>query len=473
MSLFGALTTADAGLAAQQAAIGNISQNVANSQTIGYKGVGTSFQELVTNSSQNYNSPGGVVASPVYQNNIAGTLASSQTATNLAISGNGFFAVAQPTSTGTTAAPNTAATFYTRRGDFQLDQNDYLVNGAGDYLMGYQVDPASNTVNTSSLKPIQVSNLVNAPVATSTVTLAANLPSGTAAGTSISPTTVSVYDPLGVAHTMSIQFAPALNAAVPPAAIPNKWTANISTPGLQGAATSGSYQLTLTFADGTNTTTLPDGSLAFPAGALQSITDTTPASTPTNPSPYPAGTAMTVPTAAQSASQASAKVTIPFTDANGVVQNISLNFGTFGGSSGLTQYSGTSVAVQSLTANGAAQGTFSNISIDNNGYVSLNYTNGNSLKYFQVPVAQFNASQNLQALSGETYAQTSTSGQAQLSVSGANGAGTITASSLEQSNVDIATQFTNLIVAQEAYTANTKVVSTANQLITALLQVVA
>ncbi len=480
MSLFGALTTADAGLAAQQAAIGNISQNVANSQTIGYKGVGTSFQELVTNSSQNYNSPGGVVASPVYQNNIAGTLASSQTATNLAISGNGFFAVAQPTSTGTTAAPNTNATFYTRRGDFQLDQNDYLVNGAGDYLMGYQVDPASNTVNTSSLKPIQVSNLVNAPVATSTVTLAANLPSGTAAGTSISPTTVSVYDPLGVAHTMSIQFAPAVTAAVPPVAIPNQWTASISTPGLQGTeaqGTAGNYVLNLTFANGSNVTTLPDGSLAFPAGALQSVTDGTPASATNsvaNPTPYGTGAAMTIPSAAaQAVSGTAAKVTIPFTDANGVVQNISLNFGTFGGSSGLTQYSGTSVAVQSLTANGAAQGTFSNISIDNNGYVSLNYTNGNSLKYFQVPVAQFNASQNLQALSGETYAQTSTSGQAQLSVSGANGAGTITASSLEQSNVDIATQFTNLIVAQEAYTANTKVVSTANQLITALLQVVA
>ena len=104
--------------------------------------------------------------------------------------------------------------------------------------------------------------------------------------------------------------------------------------------------------------------------------------------------------------------------------------------------------------------------------MSVNYSNGQSLKYFQVPLAQFNAAQNLQALSGETYQQTSTSGQAQVGVPGQNGAGTISPSAIEQSNVDIAGQFTNLIVAQEAYTANTKVVSTTNQLLTSLLQIV-
>ena len=464
MSLFGALTTADAGLTAQQAWIGNISQNVANSQTVGYKAVGTSFDELVTESNQNFNSPGGVIASPVYQNNVAGTLAASSTATNLAISGSGFFAVAQPTSTGTTAAPNTSATYYTRRGDFQLDQNDYLVNGAGDYLMGYSVAPTTNAVNTSSLVPIQISNLVNAPVKTSTVSLSANLPSGSAANATFSPTTVSVYDALGVAHTMGVTFAPVTAGGV---AVPNEWTANISTAGIQGG--NGFYQLTLKFSDGTNTY----GGAAVPAGTLYSITDTTAAANTAagTTDPETASGALTVNATASPASGDPATVSIPFTNGT-VVQPITLNLGTYGGTAGLTQYSGTGVTVQSLTQNGAAQGTFSDVSIDNNGFVVLNYTNGQSLKYFQVPVAQFNASQNLQSLSGELYAQTSTSGQAQIGVSGANGAGTITPSTLEQSNVDIAGQFTNLIVAQEAYTANTKVVSTANQLITALLQVI-
>lgn len=474
MSLFGALTTADAGLAAQQAAIGNISQNVANSQTVGYKGVGTSFQELVTQSNQNYNSPGGVVASPVYQNNIAGTLATSQTATNLAISGNGFFAVAQPTSSGTTSAPNTSATYYTRRGDFQLDQNDYLVNGAGDFLMGYAVNPQTNVTNSASLVPIQVAQQINAPVATSTVTLAANLPSGVTSTTqTFSPTTISVYDAEGNPQTMSVTFAPFQNGATPPAVVPDVWTATITAPGIgqSGTGTPTSYQVNLYFSDGTAatgvgatynaTTGLSTGAgTAVPAGTLSGISPVLPATS---------GATVVTPVASGSAAQ----LQIPFTTASGVSQPITLKLGNYGGTAGLTQFAGSSVSVSSLTQNGAAQGTFSNVSIDTNGYVIVNYTNGQSLKYFQVPVAQFNASQNLQSLSGELYSQTSTSGQAQVGVAGANGAGTISPSTLENSNVDIASQFTNLIVAQEAYTANTKVVSTANQLITALLQVVA
>jgi flagellar hook protein FlgE len=254
---------------------------------------------------------------------------------------------------------------------------------------------------------------------------------------------------------MSVQFKPTSTA--------NVWTADISTAGIQGTA--GTYQLTLKFSDGTNV--YPAGSTnTVPAGTLYSITDTSSATGPDGTAP------LTVTTGTPPAVGDAASVSIPFTN-GAVTQNITLKLGTYGGTAGLTQYSGTGVTVQSLTQNGAAQGTFSNVSIDNNGFVILNYTNGQSLKYFQVPVAQFNASQNLQSLSGETYAQTSTSGQAQIGVSGANGAGTITPSTLEQSNVDIAGQFTNLIVAQEAYTANTKVVSTANQLITALLQIVA
>lgn len=462
MSLFGALTTADAGLSAQQAAIGNISQNVANSQTIGYKGIGTSFEELVTNSNQNYNAPGGVIASPVYQNNISGTLASSQTATNLAVSGAGFFAVAAPTTSGTTSAPNTATTYYTRRGDFQLDQNDYLVNGAGYYLQGYQVNPQTNVTNTSALVPIQVSQLVNAPVATSAVKLSANLPASATASSSFSPTTISVYDALGVSHTMSITFAP-VTTGTPAVAVPNQWTASITTSGLSSTT----YSVNLQFSDGTAATGIGASAgppavagTVVPAGTLSGITPTSP-------------TTGAVATASTAASGAAATLSIPFTSSSGVVQNISVNLGTYGGSAGLTQYSGTSVSVQSLTQNGAAQGTFSNVSIDNNGFVSVNYSNGQAIKYFQVPLAQFNAAQDLQALSGETYQQTSTSGQAQVSIAGQNGAGTISPSTIEQSNVDIASQFTNLIVAQEAYTANTKVVSTANQLITALLQVVA
>src|SRR6202035_1337208 len=108
-SLFAALTTAVSGLNAQSSAIGNISQNLANAQTVGFKGVGTDFEDLVNGSSATNNNPGGVRATPQYQNDVQGTITSSDVTTNLAISGEGYFAVegASQDSSGATVFNNT------------------------------------------------------------------------------------------------------------------------------------------------------------------------------------------------------------------------------------------------------------------------------------------------------------------------------------------------------------------------------
>ena len=98
MSIFGAMNTAVSGLNAQSAAFGNISDNVANSTTIGYKEVGTSFSDYLTTSTAQLNDPGSVVATPDYENTLQGTVTQTSTATNLAVSGQGFFAVSQATS---------------------------------------------------------------------------------------------------------------------------------------------------------------------------------------------------------------------------------------------------------------------------------------------------------------------------------------------------------------------------------------
>src|SRR5580704_13804653 len=92
-SLFAALTTAVSGLNAQSSAIGNISDNLANAQTVGFKGVGTNFEDLVNASSATVNNPGGVTSTPQYQNDLQGSIVSSNVSTNLAISGEGYFAV--------------------------------------------------------------------------------------------------------------------------------------------------------------------------------------------------------------------------------------------------------------------------------------------------------------------------------------------------------------------------------------------
>ena len=197
MSLFSALTVAVGGLAAQSDAIGNISDNLSNTSTIAFKTITTSFESLVTQSTAAQNDPGGVRATPSYENSLQGNLQQSQVTTSLAISGQGFFAV-RPAATVSADGTTTfsANTDYTRRGDFTLNKSGYLVNGAGFYLTGYSVDPTTNVVNTASVNPIQFSALLDNPVASSTASYAANLPSSQAisARTYSSPSTIQIYD---------------------------------------------------------------------------------------------------------------------------------------------------------------------------------------------------------------------------------------------------------------------------------------
>src|ERR1700722_3243845 len=161
-SLFAALTTAVSGLNAQSSAIGNISDNLANSETVGFKGVGTNFEDLVNGSNATVNNPGGVTATPQYENDTQGSITSSNVSTNLAISGSGYFAVegASQTSTGSTVFTNQI--LFTRQGDFALDKNGFLVNSSGYFLTAYPVS-STGIVNTSTTAPVQVSALLNDP----------------------------------------------------------------------------------------------------------------------------------------------------------------------------------------------------------------------------------------------------------------------------------------------------------------------
>jgi flagellar hook protein FlgE len=203
-SLFAALGVSVSGLDAQSQAIGNISDNLANAQTTGFKTIGTEFEDLVTASSATDNSPGGVRASPQYQNDVQGTIASTSTTTNLAISGQGFFPVeaAVQTSTGTTEFTDN---YYTRQGDFTQNKDGYLVNSSGYYLLGYPIAP-DGTVNAATTQPIQISSLLDNPVASSTVTYAANLPASAATGYSSTASTIEIYDALGNTHQMSLTW---------------------------------------------------------------------------------------------------------------------------------------------------------------------------------------------------------------------------------------------------------------------------
>ena len=151
MSLFGALNTAVSGLSAQSAAFGNISDNVANSQTTGYKAVNTSFIDYLTTSTATDNEPGSVSARPDYTNTVQGTITQSSDPLAMAISGQGFFAVSEAAGTSVTGQPEfSSQTYYTQAGDFQLNDNSYLVNGAGQYLQGWTVNPQTGVADQSN-----------------------------------------------------------------------------------------------------------------------------------------------------------------------------------------------------------------------------------------------------------------------------------------------------------------------------------
>ncbi len=431
MSLFGALDTAISGLSSQSSAFGNIGDNIANSQTTGFKRVDTSFLDYLTTSTQTDNQPGAVVAVPQYVNTVQGTIAQTDNPLALAISGQGFFAVSQAAGSSATGPVLSPQPYYTRAGDFQLDKNGYLVNSAGDYLNGWLAQ-GNGTIDTNTLAPIQISESQYKPVASSNVTLSANLPpAGNPSPTNPAvqaPITsnVSVYDAQGQSHQLTLSFTSA-------GAGSNDWSLTV-TDDLGNTIGTG----TLTFgADGTLASVTQGGTTVSAAGAAGSLTLNT---------VYPA--------------------------AGGGTQSIALNLGTIGGTGGLTQFAGSGYALHGISQDGVPPGNFSSITMQTNGDVVVNYDNGQTRTIAQVPLTTFAAPDALQRQDGADFTATIGSGPALTQAAGSNGAGTLVTSSIEQSNVDIANEFSQLIVAQQAYSANAKTVTTADAMLQATLDMV-
>ncbi|MDO9709802.1 flagellar hook protein FlgE [Paracraurococcus lichenis] len=427
MSLFGSLTAAISGLTAQSRALGDISDNVANSQTIGFKRVDTSFTSYITESSATVNEPGAVVARPDYTNTIQGTIQQSENSLALAISGQGFFSVAASTGTANGLPTFDYRQFFTRAGDFKLDRDGYMVNGSGYYLRGWPVDSAGNPDRTT-LTPIRVNQQVFNPVATKQVDFTANLPSGSANGATYT-TQAEVYDSLGTKHPVNLSFSK--TAA-------DTWTLDINVPDDVSAAARG-------------TVSLQFGAAATPpatGGTLGSFSSATGSITPpaTNAQGDPANLTFTA-------------------DFGQGPQTVSLALGQFGLSQGMTQYDTAEFAVRNNIQDGVPLGAYSGLTLRQNGDVVVNYDNGQSRVLARVPLVAFNDPELLQRLDGQAFMRTPESGEARVTDAASNGVGKLVTGSVESSNVDIASEFTKLIVAQRAYSANTKIVSTTDEML--------
>jgi flagellar hook protein FlgE len=444
MGIFDALTTAVAGLQSQSYALQNISGNIANSQTIGYKETDTAFQDLVSQAAQGQQTAGGVFASSVATNTVQGTIQNGSVATDMAINGDGYFVVAQPDGTSGSQSTFNSADYYTRRGDFQLNQNGYLVNGAGYYLEGTPLNPATGAPTTSTPTVLQFSNNFLPAQGTTDIDYQANLPSAPSSGTlvpadytdnplasgtgtviggdastfaaqSLDGGSITAYDSLG--NQVNVQL---------------RWAETSS------SASGNTWQL---------------------------FYQTNSAATGTQVAWQNTGTSFTFNSSGQLTSPTSQTLTLSNLTVNGdTVGNVALNYGA-----NLTQFANSAGAVQvnGLTQNGFAAGSLQSLSVNSQGQLVGAYSNDQTVALANITLATFNGQDSLQALSGEAYAATPESGTPLYS-----GTSTVVGSSLEASNVDIATQFSQLIVAQQAYSANARVMTTANQMIQSLLQVI-
>lgn len=450
MSLFGALDTAISGLGAQSSAFGNISDNVANSQTTGFKRVDTSFEDYLTTSTEQQNQPGAVVAKPDYINNVQGAVRQTDNPLALAVAGQGFFAVSQATGETNNVPTFNPQQFYTRDGNFKMNSTGYLVNDAGQFLNGWSVNAASGAVNQNALTPIQVTQTGYNPIASSAVTLSANLPAtpaaGTATATSPLSSPITVYDSLGTAHTVTLNWVQ--NAA-------NAWSVQVKVPDGVTSATDATPATDAGAADVTFGSVSGNG---VPEGTIGQV-----GASAADPG--------TVTTAGYTAGQ---PATLSFTTNFGSgPQSIQLNLGTYGSATGVTQFAGTTYNLLGLTQNGVPPGSFSSVTTQTNGNVQVNYNNGQTRTIAQVPLITFNAPDELQRQNGQAFTATQKSGTPLAEAAGTNGAGNLVTSSTEGSNVDIAAEFSHLIVAQQAYSSNAKVVTTANQMLQTTINMIA
>jgi flagellar hook protein FlgE len=456
MGLFDALTSAVSGLQAQAFAMQNISGNIANSQTIAYKGTGTSFVDLIPgNNVPTQQVAGGVIANSVSTNTSQGAIQSATSPTNMAINGDGYFSVQSPSGFNGSTPLFSGVDSYTRRGDFQQNANGYLVNGAGYYLEGIPLDPTTGNPIGNVASPLQFQNNFLPANATTEISYGVNLPtipstptysSTTANSELLNPADFTV-DPTnaGTGTVVGNDAAVFINESVSggsvtlydatgtPASLQLRWAKTDSIAN-GGADTWNLFYQTNSSATGVQ------------VGWNNVGTDFV----------FNASGQLNPPVT----SLALSSVTI-----NGEpIGNITLKSPT----GSITQFASTSgaVTVSNMQQNGYAAGQLQSIAVNNNGIINGTFSNGQNVNLAEIPLVHFNGANSLKSVDGGAYQATSDSGPA---LAGASGK--IVGQSVEGSNTDIATEFTKLIVTQQAYSANTKVITTANQMSQDLLNI--
>ncbi|HEX4036785.1 MAG TPA: flagellar hook protein FlgE [Acidobacteriaceae bacterium] len=404
------------GLAASSDSLNVIANNLSNLNTDGYKDESLNFAD-VFNQVQGVSGNGdpiqigsGVQIDGQTSNLTNGTVSNTGIASNVALQGNGFFVVQ--------GAVN-GLTSFTRSGDFTVNSQGQLVSQSGQLVMGY---PAVNGVvsTSSALGPISVNQASNIPaVSTSSFSMDTNLNAGAAVGDQFS-TPITVYDSLGTSHVLNVTYT---NTAA------STWSYNISIPSSDVGGTG-------------TATTLATGTLTFDSSGNL-----------TSPASPVAG------------------INISGLADGAAPMNLSWSLTGSGGASYLTQQDATS-ATSSTSQNGYGVGTLTGYSILSDGTVEGQFSNNQTLSLGKLAVASFANPQGLTELGGNDFQATFASGTPNIGQAGAGGNGTITGGAVEESNVNLSTEFANMIVAQQTYEANAKVLTTMDQVSQATIQLI-
>jgi flagellar hook protein FlgE len=419
------------GLDANSQALSSIANNLANMNTIGYKDSTTTFRDTLF---QNLGTTGsgdpiqigiGTGLDTNSANFTQGPMETTGVDTDMMIQGQGFFVV-----------QNGAEKLYTRAGNFSVGSDGTLQTTDGSSVMGYVATQSGTIDTTQSIAPISIKYGESTPGnATTSLQMSLNLDSATATTTtSSSPswsTSAQVYDAEGGQHTVTLNF----------------WNTGSG----QWA-----YSATLPAADlGTtgNPVTLASGTLGFDGNGNLTSTTVDPTS--------PTGSVTTVSGSAGNVTG----ITIPSGDnlADGATPfTFTWNLFSSSGSSVVTQ-AASSFTGNNLVQDGYASGSLQSISVQSNGTIEGVFSNGQSRSIAQLALASFNNDEGLAQVGNNEFQQTLASGGVNIGVASTGGLGTVAGGELEESNVDIATEFSNLILAQRAYEANARTVTTFDQ----------
>jgi flagellar hook protein FlgE len=417
MSISSSLYSALSGMDAHAIAMQIIGDNVANVHTTGFKNSTAHFEDILGQSLsavQGTNQTGaGAKVSAVDVDFFQGSFATTNVPTDVAINGRGLFVLGDPASN---------EQFYTRAGHFTMDNQGYYVNTHGLRVQGYLYDDlGQNLIETLSDIRIELNEMIP-PVATAEAEMILNLDDDAGIlvwdpndpyGTCNFSTAMNIYDTVGTTHQVQVFFTKTANRTW-------DWHAMIDGSDIQGGAPGVLEEYgtgTLTFdVDGELTTGMP---VNFYTGALTFLNGLTPGAT-----------------------------TMDFTETS--------------------QY-GSASAVQSIAQDGYAAGTVSNVVIDAEGNLVTSYTNGEVKNTARLALADFANLNGLQRKGSTLYQETPISGVPLLNKPAVGGMGTVSGSMLEESNVDLAAEFVSMIIIQRGYQANSKVISTTDEMIAQLL----